>query len=305
MNNNKGDTGILGRDAVGKIGLLLLLGFLWSMRLAAIKAAGLSGIPVEVVVSVAALGIAVFFSALAISRSAWPPVDKSTMWFYIASGTFGFLAPFALESFVAPQLPVFLFVVVISTMPIMTLILSTVVKAETLNLRSAAAIAIGFLGAMVILYETHQPAAVDGANVWVVAAAFGVPVLYALNTVFVTTRWPQGVSAIKVAHAQALIVSVAAVLGAILSGTMSNWTLVQNDPVSMILIILGEALALLLYLRITRDFGATYVSLANYISMGFAALFGAVFFNETLTLLTILSAACIIAAVGLHRRGND
>ncbi|UWQ29038.1 hypothetical protein [Leisingera sp. M523] len=46
-----------------KYGLLLLLGVLWSMRFAAIKSAGQSGIPPHVVAPVSILGIAIIYSA--------------------------------------------------------------------------------------------------------------------------------------------------------------------------------------------------------------------------------------------------
>lgn len=79
-----------------KIGLLVVLGGLWAVRLSAIKAAGPPEIPVHVIVSVAALGIATFFSGLALSRRNWPPLDRRLCTFYGLSGKIGFPLPFSL-----------------------------------------------------------------------------------------------------------------------------------------------------------------------------------------------------------------
>jgi len=288
-----------------KIGLLSVLGLLWALRLAAIKAAGVAGIPVHVVVSVSALGIAVFFTGVAVWRRDWPSIDRTTLSFFVLSGFFGFLAPFALESIVAPHLPVFVFVVIISTMPIITLLLSIIVGNERLGAAPVIAIALGFLGAMTILWDTTQTdheGEFTAVGIWWVMIAFGVPSLYALNTVFVATRWPGTTSAIHVAHAQAMIVSVAAIVGSAFAGAIGDWTLVARDPLAIGLIVAAEGLALLVYLRITRDYGATWVSFANYVAMIFAAIVGAAVFDDRITWLTVAAALVIVASVVLYQR---
>lgn len=287
-----------------KTGLLILLGLLWSVRLSAIKAAGLAGIPVHVVVAVAALGIAVFFSMRAVWLSDWPPLHREVAVFYVLSGTLGFLAPFVLESFVAPNLPVFVFVVIIATMPLVTLVLSILVGSEQLRALPMLAVALGFAGAVAIVWDTARAdVAAQSSTLWV-AAAFGVPLLYALNTVFVATRWPANAGPVHVAHAQALIVASAAILGSVASGAIADWQLAGLDLPAMGLIVAGEGLALLVYLRIARDYGAIYVSFANYVSMIFAAILGAVWFGDQLTRLSLGAAIVIVAAVALYQRSG-
>ncbi len=285
-----------------KSGLLILLGFLWAVRLAAIKAAALSGIPVHVVVAVAAVGIALFFTALALSRAGWPKVDQGLAAFYALSGLFGFLAPFTLESLVAPHLPVFVFVIIIATMPILTLILSFLLGHERLAWQPALAVGLSFIGALAILWDTARRPDSGTADLWWVFVAFGVPALYALNTVFIASRWPARVGAIHVAHAQALIVAFAALLGSIIAGTLGDLALAKLNLPALGVIVLGEGLALLVYLRITKDYGATWVSFANYVSLIFAALIGALIFGDKISALTAFAAFGILSGVALHQR---
>jgi drug/metabolite transporter (DMT)-like permease len=291
-----------GTARVLKASLLILLGLLWSVRLAAIKAAGMSGVPIFVVVTFSAMGIALFFSVLAFLRRDWPPVDRSTLGFYGLSGLLGFLAPFALETAVGPHLPVFVFVIIIATMPLVTFGLSTLVGREPLRVQPTIAIGLGFAGAVAILWDISRESSPTNASEWWVLAAFGVPLLYALSTVFVASRWPSHASPVNVAHAQAVIIAAAALMGSVATGSTDAWPLAALNIPALLMIVLGEGLALVVYLKITRDYGAVYVSFANYASIVFAAIVGSVWFGDRLTALTVIAALAIVGSVVLYQR---
>lgn len=201
--------------------LLVSLGLLWATRLSAIKSAGLSGIPVHVVVGVSTTGIAILFTAVALMRGIWPPLSKAKTLFYILSGLFGFILPFTLESQVAPQLPVFVLVVIIATMPIVTLAISAVVGHQALSRSTVSAVLLGFVGSVFLIWDTAQLSHKGGTDMIWMAIAFGVPILYAANTVFIATKWPVAADAIQVAHAQALIFSLAVLAGGLTMGDPS------------------------------------------------------------------------------------
>lgn len=280
---------------------LVSLGLLWATRLSAIKSAGLSGIPVHVVVGVSIIGIAILFTAIALMRGNWPPFSKATSLFYILSGLFGFILPFTLESQVAPHLPVFVLVVVIATMPIVTLAISAVVGHQALSRNTVSAVLLGFVGSVFLIWDTAQLSHNGGTDMIWMVIAFGVPILYAANTVFVATKWPVAADAIQVAHAQAVIFSLAVLAGGLTVGGLPVWTEASLNVPAMALIVFCEGGALMLYLKIARDHGAIYVSFANYISMLFAAIIGAYFFGDQLTWLGALSAAVIIGSVVLYQ----
>ncbi|MDX8351037.1 DMT family transporter [Cognatiyoonia sp. IB215182] len=287
-----------------RVFLLVSLGLLWAARLSAIKAAGLSGIPVHVVVSVSTFGIAIMFSLVATFRSAWPPLSRATLFFYVLSGLLGFILPFSVESLVAPHLPVFILVVIIATMPIMTLGLSALIGHQRLNVGTITAVILGFLGVLFLIWDTARFGEAGQADLVWVAVAFGVPVLYAANTVFIATRWPAAADAIQVAHAQALILSVAALIGGLTFGGLRVWSEATLNVPAIALIILCEGGALMLYLKLARTYGAIFVSFANYISMLFAALIGAHVFGDRITWYSALAAVAIIASVVIYQRGT-
>lgn len=286
-----------------KFVLLILLGCLWSVRLAARKSAGQSGIPPLVVAPVSILGIAFFYSAVAAVRRKWPPLRPDAVAFYVLSGILGFVLPFLLEIFVAPQLPLFIFVAIISTMPILTTILAVLTGVEAVNLKGIASVLLGFSAAIMIIWDTAELSADQVSWLWILAA-FAVPTLYAVNTVFVASHWPKQVDAISVAHGQALVVSTAALAGSAISGSIHDWHLVTSNFPAIGLIGVGEGLALLVYLKLTRDYGASLVSLANFISLFFAAMIGTVFFDDGFTWLSALAGVLLVAALTMRNQEN-
>ncbi|ATG34772.1 carboxylate/amino acid/amine transporter [Phaeobacter piscinae] len=284
-----------------KLVLLILLGCLWSVHLAAMKSAGQSGLPPLVVAPVSILGIAFFYSAVATACRKWPPLRPEAAGFYVLSGFLGFVLPFLLEVFVAPKLPLFIFVVIISTMPIFTTILAVLAGVESVNLKGVAAVLLGFGAAIMIVWDTAELSTDPVSWDWFLAA-FAVPTLYAVNTVFVASRWPKRVDAISVAHGQALVVAMATLAGSIISGSICEWHLVTGNIPAIGLIGVGEGLTLLVYLNLARDYGPSLVSLANFISLFFAAIIGAVFFDDGLTWLSALAGVLLVTALTLRNQ---
>ena len=287
-----------------KFGWLAILGLLWSARLSAMKAAATSGIPAYITVVISVAGIAAVFSAISLSRRSYPPLSFVAMRFYLLSGVLGFILPFIAENLVSPHLQVFVFTTIIATMPIITLVLGAASGAEKLGLRQIAGIGLGFVVAVLIATDTSGKGGLGDFNIKWVVMGFGVPLLYAINTIFVASRWPPGVDAIQVVNAQALVVSFAILAGAVVKGGDWQWSTALLNPWAILGIVLFEALGLLVYLRIARDHGASFVSQANYISMVFSAALGFFFFGDRLTWLTAFAGFLLVVALRAGRPFN-
>ena len=202
----------------------------------------------------------------------------------------------------APRLPVFVFVVIVTTMPNLTLVLSILTGGERPSWRSVAAVTLGFVSAVAILWDTGRAGSASDASPWWVLAAFGVPALYALGTILVSRFWPARASSLHVLHAETAIGATAVLLGGLVAGRLGDWRLAALDVRALTLIVVVEALASLLSYRIARDDGATWVSFVNYISMIFAAVIGAAAFGDRIGTLTVVAALGIIASVWLYQR---
>ncbi len=287
--------------SIEKYGLLALLGLAWSLRLSAIKYAAEGGLHPSVIVQISIIGIAVLFTAISASRKRAPPIHPIALRFYVLSGLLGFLIPFALESVVADHIPVFLLIVIITSVPIFTAVIAAVIRVERVTARMAAGIVVGFLSALAIAYDTVDgPDAMTSSLLWV-GLAFLVPVFYAVYTVFIVSKWPAGVDAVQVVNGQALVILIAIGLALPFSGLVGELGNALDFSGSLSAIVVCEAAALLLYLRIAKRFGAIFVSQANYLSMAFGAVIGFAVFGERLGVLAVVAAFFLIGSLILTR----
>lgn len=277
--------------------LLLLLGFLWAARLAAIKTAGVAGVPVHVAVPFALMLAALAFNLLALVRGSWAPITRQTLPFFLFSGLCGMVLPFVLEMMIAPRLTVFVFFVIIATSPVLTLTLGSLLGLEKPRGRQAIAIAFGFTVALLVASDSVVGSPTGTAQWWWVAAAFAVPLLYAINSLYIASYWPNGIDALQAAQAQSLFMSAAMVVGSLATGLISDWSLVQLHLPAVLGIGLLETLAILVYLEVIRRAGASFVSLANYVAIVLAAGLGFLLFDERITWLSVTAALILIASL--------
>jgi len=286
-----------------KYALLILLGLAWSGRLTAIKFAAESGASIPQILTLSATGIFGAFVVVCLLRGGWPSFRRSVVMFAGATAVLGFLAPFGLEITVAPHLPVFLLVVLIATMPLVTYGLSTALGIERLH-RTRLFAVIGGLGS-VILIAADSHARPEGSvthPIWIIAA-LAIPVLYAVNTIFLSRRWPPGEDAVGIALIQSAIVAPILLAVFFQQAVGALQTLSSETYAALFLIVLAEATALLIFLALARDYGAVFVAQGNYLSILFGAAFGALFFGDDLGLGSVIGGFGVATALFfLNRR---
>jgi len=284
-----------------KLVLLLVLGLSWALRIAAFKIAAERGVPAGIIIQFAVIGILMSLLLISLIRRRMPPRTSLAMRFYVVSGCLGFLLPFALETIVAGKIPAFVFIVIISTMPVMTLLLSFILRVERASRMKVLAVSLGFGSALLIAWDNTAIGVETVSLTWILLA-FLVPLFYTLNTVFVASRWPSGVDAVEIATGQAAVVGAAALLAMPFSGLFVDGWVLQRAIAPVVAIVVLETAALLIYLRIVKAYGAIYVSLANYVSMFFGVLIGFFVFFEQPGWVTLFASLLLIYSLHLIRK---
>lgn len=284
-----------------KLVLLLVLGLSWALRIAAFKIAAERGVPAGIIIQFAVIGILMSLLLISLIRRRMPPRTSLAMRFYVVSGCLGFLLPFALETIVAGKIPAFVFIVIISTMPVMTLLLSFILRVERASRMKVLAVSLGFGSALLIAWDNTAIGVETVSLTWILLA-FLVPLFYTLNTVFVASRWPSGVDAVEIATGQAAVVGAAALLAMPFSGLFFDGWVLQRAIAPVVAIVVLETAALLIYLRIVKAYGAIYVSLANYVSMFFGVLIGFFVFFEQPGWVTLFASLLLIYSLHLIRK---
>ena len=284
-----------------KLVLLLVLGLGWALRIAAFKIAAERGVPAGIIIQFAVIGILMSLLLISLIRRRMPPRTSLAMRFYVVSGCLGFLLPFALETIVAGKIPAFVFIVIISTMPVMTLLLSFILRVERASRMKVVAVSLGFGSALLIAWDNTAIGVETVSLTWILLA-FLVPLFYTLNTVFVASRWPSGVDAVEIATGQAAVVGAAALIAMPFSGLFVDGWVLQRAIAPVVAIVVLETAALLIYLRIVKAYGAIYVSLANYVSMFFGVLIGFFVFFEQPGWVTLFASLMLIYSLHLIRK---
>lgn len=280
--------------------LLLALGMAWSLRITAIKLIGEDGLAPQITFQLGLFGIAAVMTLALAFRREHLPVGRQIVGFYCISGLFGLIVPFLTETLVAPQIPVFVFVVIITTMPVWTLVLVAITRSEVVSGRQVTGIVVGFIAAVLIATESFA-IEFGGALTWILFA-FLVPICYAGNTVFIASRWPTGISAFQVAAGQALVASAAILIASPFTNLWSNLAMTGLQSATLATIVALEGIGLFLYLALANREGATFVAQANYVSMAFAAALGIVVFGDTVGMLGLLAAMLLVISIRLSRK---
>ena len=280
--------------------LLVILGTVWSLRLSAVKYAFEAGLAPHLTIQVSILGIAAGLTLLNLIRRTRPPLHGAAVRFYLASGLLGFICPFSLEAIVAPRLPLFVLVLIVTTVPIWTLLIAAGTRVERLTGIRLAGVLLGFAAAGLVALDSMSVGGGGIDPLWCLLA-LAIPLLYAVYTVFVASRWPTGVDAVQVAQGQAIAVSIA-ILAAL--PFQPSWAALplERGPVTAVAgVVICEIIGLMLYLRLARDRGPTFVAMANYIAICVGAAVSFAFFGDEVGWPTVLGAVLLVVALQLAR----
>lgn len=286
--------------------LLMILGAVWSLRLTAVKYAFEAGLAPHLTIQFSIIGIAAGLTLLNLLRRTRPPLHREAVRFYLASGLLGFVCPFSLEAIVAAKLPLFVLVLIITTVPIWVLLIAAMTRVERLTGLRLAGVVVGFGAAALVALDTAGADSTGGIDPLWCLLALAIPLLYAVYTVFIAARWPTGLDAVQVAQGQAIAVSIAVAIALPLQQSWRDLPFDGEQVGSIAGVVLCEIIGLMLYLKLARDRGPTYVAMANYIAICVGAAAGYLVFGDSVGWVTALGAVLLVVALRLtqHRDGR-
>jgi drug/metabolite transporter (DMT)-like permease len=222
------------------------------------------------------------------------------LWAWMSgAGVIGYTFPFFIFPWAQQFVPSGLAGVYMAFMPIWTLGLASLFAGETLTPAKIAGFVLAAAGVLVLL----GPEVVEGvaaSNFAAQASLLLATLLYAVSAV-ISRRAPP---------ARRLVFSAGIVLaGAVFATPALFFTPVGADQwsaasiVSIVALGIGPtAIGSLILILLIRRVGASFMSLANYVTPLFAVIAGAVLFGERLGLNVFLALALIFAGVAISQR---
>jgi drug/metabolite transporter (DMT)-like permease len=178
--------------------------------------------------------------------------------------------------------------------PVVTATLSLVLRVRPPNLPLLVAVAVGFLGAIIVV-AGRTALALPEAPHWLLVALL-VPCSLAVGNVYRTARWPEGATPLQVAVVVNLSVVPIFAAFAIWNGG-SFWPILDNLGLTF-----AQWLAALvnvgLFFRLQWISGPTYLSQIGYVAAAVSLAIGAFYFGESYPWQVWLGAGLIMAGIG-------
>jgi len=261
------------------LALLAGLGLIWGLTGTVTKIALEAGVPpLAYGFWQCVLAGTVLFAICAV-RGSLPPFDRPHLRYYVVCGAVGLVGPSTVMYLALRHIPAGLYAMIITSTPILTYLAALAVRQERFDGWRGGGLALGFVGALLILLprgSLPEPA----MAVWV-ALAFLTPLGYALNAVFAAGTMPRETDAL--ALAAGMVVFGVAGFGVASAATGSfyvPWPPGAPGAWAVWWHGIASAIAYVLYFSIIRAAGAVYLSQVGYIVVAIGVASGMAILDE-------------------------
>lgn len=230
--------------------------------------------------------------------------EKPTIFlrFSLVSGFISYVVPNFLTFTVIPKLGSGLAAIMFALSPVITALLSLILRVRPPNRLGVIGIALGLLGALIII-TGRGPSFETGGAIWIMAALF-IPIFLGVGNVYRTMAWPPGASPRKLAS----LTNLAAV-PFLLAITVLQTRTIDVNPLMSIpgLVILQLAVSttmFLMFFRLQQIGGPTYLSQIGYVAAAVGLIIGVFAFREIYPLSVWLGAGVVAVGIGFSTLGQ-
>jgi drug/metabolite transporter (DMT)-like permease len=216
--------------------------------------------------------------------------------FGFVAGIFANLIPSTLLLFAVPHIGSGLAGLMFALSPVVTAVLSLILRVRPPSASLLIAVAFGFVGAVIIVAGREQ-LALPGASAWLLAALL-IPCSLAIGNVFRTARWPKGATPLEVSvAANASVAAVQLPLAYIYGGGLDLASVLTHIDINLAQWIFSLA-QMSLFFRLQWIGGPTYLSQIGYVAAAISLAVGVGLLGESYPMQVWLGAALIIAGIG-------
>jgi drug/metabolite transporter (DMT)-like permease len=179
--------------------------------------------------------------------------------------------------------------------PVITLVLSMLLRVRPPNLLGVGGIAVGFLGAVMVAAtrgEVGQPAALF----WV-AIGLLIPLSLAAGNIYRSLDWPEDAGPIELAVGSHLAAALMLLAGMLATGDLGSLARLTDLPLLVVAQVAASSAMFALLFRLQVVGGPVYLSQIGYVGAAVGLVAGVVILGERYALPTWAGAAIIAAGV--------
>lgn len=241
------------------------------------KLASSAGVGPALWAAVISLGAGIVM--LAISRLAeGEGGGRPVLGFAITSGFISYVVPNFLTFAAIPHIGSGMAAIMFALSPVVTALLSIVLKVRPPSLLGLLGIGLGLAGALIIIFARNAGISA-GPSGWLLLATL-IPMALGLGNVYRTMAWPEGVGPMRLAALTNLAAVPPLLLAAALSGGIDIAPLLAI-PGLVVAQLTASSLMFVMFFRLQQVGGPTYLSQIGYIAAAVGVGFGVVLLGET------------------------
>jgi drug/metabolite transporter (DMT)-like permease len=201
----------------------------------------------------------------------------STLSFAIISGFLSYVVPNLLTYSVIPKIGSGLAAIMFALSPVVTALLSVVLRVRPPNLLGIFGITLGLAGAGIIIFSRQLD--FSGSTPWILLALL-IPVFLGAGNVYRTMAWPFGASPRKLAaHTNLAAVPFLAIFIYAQTGTIDLAPLTAIPGLVAVQLVVSTVM-FLMFFRLQQVGGPTYLSQIGYVAAAVGVVIGVLYFGE-------------------------
>ena len=292
-------SGLTHSSALLPLSLLFLIGALWGGFFVLIKIAVTGGVePVSYLFWFTLLSAIWLFGAATL-RGLRPRYSRMHWPYYLRLGLVRFTMANMILYTVQGKVPVGIMAVIMSFVPIFTYSISLIVRIERFFWLRTAGIVVGFTGALLIVVPKSSLPDPSMA-IWV-TIGFGAPLLHAIAYVTLSEKSrPADVDSLTLSSGTLFAAALFALPLAITLGKFQflGWPPTRGET-ALIAHSMLAAVNFYAIFELIRIAGPTYMTQANFLSVGFGVVFGLLLFGESHSALVWIAIGLMLVGVAL------
>ena len=273
--------------------LLFVLSSLWALHFSLVKLVEADNNPFSILVPLLLILCVLFFLVLKINNQTFKFTLRKSLFFVIA-GIFAYVIPLYVEFLVAPKIDAGILVLVVSSVPVFTLLIVWLFRLLSINVKLILGTLSGIVGVSLIMFGNSN----NTLNIWAILALI-VPLSYSFDAIFMEKFWPSKLNTFQVAFGECAASLILIIfLNLFLGTSIDEYTYwLKLESFWWLSIVTFIEIALFFY--ILKNNGAVFINLGSYLVLPAGFIWGFIIFGEIFTVLKFISTLFIIGSIFL------
>lgn len=284
------------------IGLLVVTGALLGLTLPFGKLAVEAGVPPLLWSFVISCGAGSVLLLTLLAEGKRVALDAHRLRYFFIAAAISYAIPNLLMFTAMPHLGAGYTGLMFTLSPVVTLVMSIVLRVSRPNRLGVLGIAIGFVGALIVA-STRGQADRPAELLWI-GVGLLIPVFLAAGNIYRTFDWPQKSGPIELAAGSHLASALILVALSMATGQVSSAHLLPDMPLLVLAQVAASSAMFAFFFRLQAVGGPVYLSQIGYVAAAVGLIAGTLFLGESYGPLTWAGGFVILVGVVLTTKAQ-